>query len=247
MRLAIASPNSLSFSCLKKLPVKENGRLAPAWAALAKQPWGSIRSDGLPARLGSHLEAGCLRQCASFPSSSGYITMSIFCVEWLCTQERWNPEVAIIFCAAARYRRAAVGSSHDDAHRGNFTLHTGAVRPYTGFVGSLLFISPRTGHGNSKVFERLPAFSLISWACAFQHFMRGMMHPYFQWACRGRGEKIMRCLGAGDAGSINQTRLDLSRQRRGIYVASSASWLFWDIMAHPLLGEEDSTSPPRWL
>ena len=69
--------------------------------------------------------------------------MSILCVarwrsargmiEWLCTQERWNPEVAIIG-AAARYRRATVGSSHDGAHPDNSTLHTGAVRPHTGFV-----------------------------------------------------------------------------------------------------------------
>ena len=76
----------------------------------------------------------------------------------MCSQERLNPEVAIIFGAAARYRQATVGSSHDDAHPDNLTLHTGAVRPHTGFVGSLFFISPRTGHGSSKVFEMLPAF-----------------------------------------------------------------------------------------
>jgi hypothetical protein len=44
---------------------------------------------------------------------------------WLCTQERWNPEVANIFCAAARYRQAAVYSSHDDAHPDNSALHMG--------------------------------------------------------------------------------------------------------------------------
>jgi hypothetical protein len=75
--------------------------------------------------------------------------MSIFCVEWLCTQERWNPEVAIIFGTAERYCRATFGSSHDDANLDNSTLHTGTVRPHTGFVGSLFFISPRTGRGNS--------------------------------------------------------------------------------------------------
>ena len=42
-----------------KSRVMENGRLAPARAALAEQPWGSIwRVDhgrgGLPARLGAH-------------------------------------------------------------------------------------------------------------------------------------------------------------------------------------------------
>jgi hypothetical protein len=80
-------------------------------------------------------------------------------IEWMCTQERWTPEVAIIFGAAARYCRATVGSSHDDAHPDTSALHTGTVRPHTGFVGSLFFISPRTGHGSSQVFEMLPAFS----------------------------------------------------------------------------------------
>ena len=53
-------------------------------------------------------------------------------------------------------------SSHDDAHPDNSTLHTGAVRPHTGFVGSLFFISSRTGHGSSQVLEMLPAFSYNS-------------------------------------------------------------------------------------
>jgi hypothetical protein len=79
--------------------------------------------------------------------------------EWMCTQERWNPGVAIILGAAARYRKATAGSSHDDAHPDNSTLHSGAVRPYTGFVGNFFFIPPRTGHGSSKVFEMLLAFS----------------------------------------------------------------------------------------
>jgi hypothetical protein len=77
----------------------------------------------------------------------------------MCSQERWNPEVAIIFGAAARYRRASVGSSHDDLHPDNPTLHAGVVRPHTGFVESLFFISPRTSHGSSKVFKMLPVFS----------------------------------------------------------------------------------------
>jgi hypothetical protein len=70
-----------------------------------------------------------------------------------------NPEVAIIFGSAARYLRATVGSSHDDAIPDNKTLHTGAVRPHTGFVESLFFISSRTGHGSSQVFGMLQAFS----------------------------------------------------------------------------------------
>jgi hypothetical protein len=74
------------------------------------------------------------RPSASFPPSLGYTAMLIFrmarwrsardMIEWLCTQERHNPEVAIIFGAAARYGRATVGSSHDDAHPDNSTLQT---------------------------------------------------------------------------------------------------------------------------
>ena len=70
-------------------------------------------------------------------------------IEWMWTQERWNPEVAIVFGATARYRRAAVCRCHDDAHPDNLTLHTEAVRPHTGFAESLIFISPRAGHGSS--------------------------------------------------------------------------------------------------
>ena len=43
-----------------------------------------------------------MRPCA-FPFSSGPTSTSILCVEWLCTQERYNPELAIVFGAAARY------------------------------------------------------------------------------------------------------------------------------------------------
>jgi hypothetical protein len=83
----------------------------------------------------------------------------------MCTQERRNPEVAIKFGAAARYySRATAGSSHDDARPDNSALYTGAVRPHTGFVESLVFISHRTGHGSSQVFEMLPAFWCILWA-----------------------------------------------------------------------------------
>jgi hypothetical protein len=43
-------------------------------------------------------------------------------IEWLCTQERWSPGVAIKFDAAVRYRQAIVGSRHNDAHPGNSAL-----------------------------------------------------------------------------------------------------------------------------
>ena len=47
-----------SHALSRVLPVKENGRLAPARVAQAEQPWGSIRRDGLPASLGAHWEGG---------------------------------------------------------------------------------------------------------------------------------------------------------------------------------------------
>jgi len=50
-----------------------------------------------------------------------------FLRSWLCTQERWNPELVYIFGAAAHYRRATAGSSHDEARPDNSTLHAGKV------------------------------------------------------------------------------------------------------------------------
>jgi hypothetical protein len=109
-----------------------------------------------------------MRPCASFPPSSGPTAMPILCVEWLCFQERWNPEVAIIFGAAARYCLATVGSSHDGARPGNSTRHTRAIRLHTGVVErDSSFTSSRTGHGSSQVLEMLPDFSCVSCACAF--------------------------------------------------------------------------------
>jgi hypothetical protein len=59
-----------------------------------------------------------MRPCASFPPSSGSTAMLVLCaalwrwahvmIEWLCTQQRWNPEVITIFGTASRYRRATV-------------------------------------------------------------------------------------------------------------------------------------------
>ena len=56
---------------------------------------------------------------------------------WLRTQEHLNLELVSIFGLAARYRRAAVDSSHNDAHPNSSTLHKRADRPHTGFVDSL--------------------------------------------------------------------------------------------------------------
>jgi hypothetical protein len=170
--------------------------------------------------------AGGRRSYASFPPSPGSIAMSTLGVarrrgaydlfEWLCTKERWNLEVAIMFGTAARYRRAAVRRSYDDAHPDNPTLHKG-VRPHPGFVVSLYFITSRTGN-RTQVFEMLPAFSCISWACAF---------------------------AGGGGASIFFSGLVGTDKRHSCPV--STSWPFWSLMVHPRLGEEDSTSPPLVL
>ena len=110
--------------------------------------------------------ADCRRPCASFPPFLGSIAMSILKIEWLCIRECCNPEVVIILGTAACYRRATVGSSHDDVHPDNPTLHKGAVRSHPGFVESLFFISPRNGT-RAQVFEMLRTFLCISWACVF--------------------------------------------------------------------------------
>jgi hypothetical protein len=159
--------------------------------------------------------AVCRRSYASFPPSSDSTAMSIFCVERLRTQERWNPEVTIIF-GAARYRRAAVCRSHDDAHPGNSALYTGAFRPHTGFVGSLFFIFSRTGHSSSEVLEKLQALSGTSWACAFL---------------------------AGNDASIH---ISGSVEAEGRHKCSvSAGLLFWNAMARPLPGEDNTTARMR--
>ena len=117
--------------------------------------------------------------------------MSILKIEWLCIQERWNPEVVIILGTAACYRRAAVGSSHDDVLPDNPALHTGAVRPYPGFVESLLFISSRNGLARkcSKCCQLFRAFR-------GRAFLRGMVQPYFSVGSLGslRGYKVEVCL-----------------------------------------------------
>jgi hypothetical protein len=140
----------------------------PAWAALTEQPLipsGVMVCLHVLARTG---RAVCRCSRASFDLSLGYTAIPLLCAGWLCTQERRNLEVAIIFVAAARYRRATAGRSHDDAESDNSVLQTGAARPHAGFMASLFIISPRMGHGSSQVFEMLPACSCISWACAFR-------------------------------------------------------------------------------
>jgi hypothetical protein len=66
---------------------------------------------------------------------------------WQRTQERWNPELVNIFGVAARFRRATVGSSHDDAHPGNSTQHTGKIYSFSLHISRfvLLLLVKRRG------------------------------------------------------------------------------------------------------
>ena len=138
--------------------------------------------------------------------------------ERLYTQERANPEVIIMLCKAARYRRATFGSSHDDAHPGNSMLHTGAFRPHLGFVKIPFFIAPYTGN-HLQMFEMLPAVSRITWVCTFAR----VIQPYF----------TVGPLATGVGG--------------GIRCSASVGWLIRDFMAHPHLGEKDYTPQAHWF
>jgi hypothetical protein len=81
-------------------------------------------------------------------------------IDWLCTQEHYNPEVAIVFGKAARYRLAAVSITQRFTHRG------GSFLSHFGFVENFFFISPRT-----QVLKKLPAF--------FRAFLVQMWHSFF--------------------------------------------------------------------
>jgi hypothetical protein len=137
--------------------------------------------------------------------------------EWLCTQEPWNPEVAIIFGATACYRRAKVGCSHYDDQSDNSTQHTGAVRPRTGFMRSLFFKSPVRAMAVCKCSICCQHFRVFSERALF---VRGVMNPYFFVGPSKQREALVSCLDG-----------------LALLESHGAS----------LLGEEDSTSPPRWL
>ena len=159
-------------------------------------------------------------------------------IEWLCIQERWNPEVVIIFGTAARYRRATVGSSHDDAHPDNSTLHTGAVRPHLGFVESLFFITSRTGN-RTQVFEMMPAFLCILWACAFAGggaaiFPSGLIEFPSGYKI---GELAQRAGSSGISWRILSLVKKTQHRRRAGFEPQRALPFRKRVKAHQLLGE----------
>jgi hypothetical protein len=164
--------------------------------------------DGMPARLGAHWEADFTRLCASSPISSCYTAMPILLVEWQGTQERWNPEVAIIFGAAARYYRATDGISH-------FTRGW--------FAPAQAFGEPPLHTASYGLWQ----FAGVRYTARFFVNFVGV-----RFSC-GYGASIFF------SGPIE------AEERHSLAVSSG--WLFLSAMAQLLLGEEDSTSQPRWL
>jgi hypothetical protein len=95
-------------------------------------------------------------------------------IESLYTQERWNPEAALIFGTAARYLRDAVGGIQDDEDIDSSTVLSEADYSNSGFVENHSFISPRTGPCSilfeiCQIFRSFRGHTLFEW---------GIMHPY---------------------------------------------------------------------
>jgi hypothetical protein len=120
-------------------------------------------------------KADCWRSYASFLSFSGSTAVSISLVahwhtargiiKWRCTQERWDPEDAIIFGMAARYAGLQLAVVQKIRIRIVKPFIRGRFAPIPAFLESHFHIAP---HGPlPQVLELLPVFSCISWACAF--------------------------------------------------------------------------------
>jgi hypothetical protein len=144
--------------------------------------------------------------------------MSILCVEWLCTQERYNPELAIVFGAAARYAGLQLAAALMTRIRVIQRCTRGRFAPTPALWGASSSYRPVRAMAVRKCSKCCQLFRVVR---ARALFVRGVMHPYYKWARRGRGEALVSYL---DGLALME-----------FHGASS------------LLGEEDSKSPPRWL
>jgi hypothetical protein len=70
-----------------------------------------------------------------------------FVRSWLCAQERWILELIKIFGAAARYRRATVGSSRNDTHPDYSMLHAGRIYYFSLLIGGFVLLLLRQRRG----------------------------------------------------------------------------------------------------
>jgi hypothetical protein len=96
-------------------------------------------------------------------------------IEWLCTQERWNPEVASILGTAARYRLANLGSSYDNTHPDNSALHAGGGSSPLRLCGQLLLhIAPH--RKTLQIIRHAASFCSFS---AHIFFRAGMIIHFF--------------------------------------------------------------------
>ena len=164
-------------------PLAIGQRVAPA-----EQPWGPIRRDGCLRVLARTGRADCRRSCAICPPGAGSMAMSILKIEW------YYCHVDIVRGALANARAArssgcaskSVGTRKSSSYLARRLATAGlqlaavmmmctriiqrctrgAVRYHPGFVESHFFISSHSG-ARAQVFEMLPAFSCISWACIF--------------------------------------------------------------------------------
>jgi hypothetical protein len=158
-------------------------------------------------------------------------------IEWLCTQQYSNTEVAIIFGAPARYRRATVGSSHDDAHPDNSKLHTGLVRPTPALWGAFSSYRPVRAMAVrrcSKCFQLFRAFRGLAL------FVRGMMHPYFSEGPSKQREALVwlprRAGSSGIPWRMYLVKTALHRHRTGF--EPQRAWSFMKrLKASKILGE----------
>ena len=122
-------------------------------------------------------------------------------------------------------------------HLDNPTLHTKAVRPHPGFVGSLLFISPRNGI-RTQVSEMLPAFSCISWACAFAWDGAAIFSVGSLSSRRGLNKGLAQWAGSlGNSWCILSLAKKTLHCRRAGFEPQRASSFRRRVKAHQVLGE----------
>jgi len=164
-------------------------------------------------------------------------------IEWLCIQERWNPEVVIILGTAACYRRATVGSSHDDCIRIIQRCIRGRSVPTLALWRASCSYRPATvlARKCSKCCQLFRAFRGLA-------FLRGMVQPYFSVGSLGypsgllKGRKHVSVLTqwAGSSGiswCIRSLVKKTLHCRRAGFEPQRTSSFRKRVRAHQVLGE----------
>ena len=153
-----------------------------------------------------------------------------------------SPAAAASHCHKQRPERRPghrdqVLAMHSEGRRGQRLQHNDQV-PATQKERRLFFISPRTGHGSSKVFETPPAFRLFRGRALF---VRGVMNPYFSVGpSRQREALLWLPRRAGSSGILwhihSLVRKTLHRHRAG-FEPQRASPLMKSLKDSQILGE----------